>query len=98
MNGLDEIEDIVCIGDYSYKGSKFLNPFSSVLTVIGNEREYEIYDKNGMKLMISVSCDSELDNKVDLNRMPQELELSDLSDRRSVNRLVRGRKKNKYDI
>ena len=93
VNELDEIEDFVCIGDYSYKGSKFLNPFSSVLTVIGNEREYEIYDKNGMKLMISVSCDCELDNKVDLNRMPQELELSDLRDRRSVNRLVRGRKK-----
>ena len=93
VNELDEIEDFVCIGDYSYKGSKFLNPFSSVLTVIGNEREYEIYDKNGMKLMISVSCDSELDNKVDLNRMPEDLELSDLCDRRSVNRLVRGRKK-----
>ena len=46
-----------------------------------------------MKLMISVSCDSELDNKVDLNRMPEDLELSDLCDRRSVNRLVRGRKK-----
>jgi len=93
MNELNDMDYSVCIGNYDYNSSKFLNPFSSLLIASGDDREYEIYDKNDMILEVSVSCDSEFDNKINLNRMPQELELSDLRDRRSVNRLVRGRKK-----
>ena len=93
MNELNDIDYSVCMGNYVYNSSKFLNPFSSLLIASGDEREYEIYDKNDMILEVSVSCDSEFDNKINLNRMPQELELSDLRDRCSVNRLVRGRKK-----
>lgn len=92
LDELISLDNYLCIGSYNYKSSRFLNSFTSILSVNGDEREYEIYDVDDMKLMLSI-LDVGFDNKINLNRMPQELELSDLRDRRSVSRLVRGRKK-----
>lgn len=93
MNELNDMEYPVCLGNYSYNGSRFLNPFSSFLIVNSDDMEYEIYDNNDIEVMISVVGSYEFDKIINLNNMHQELELSDLRDRRSVNRLVRGRKK-----
>lgn len=93
INELDNIDDFLCIGNYNYKSSRFISPFSSLLTFVGDEREYEIYDSDDMELMVSISNDSELDNKINLNKLPREYGLSDFKDARSATRLVRGRKK-----
>ena len=46
-----------------------------------------------MLLNISISEVSEMDRNIILKLIPNGLELTDLKDRRSVGRLVRGRKK-----
>ena len=92
----DELENMeypINFGSYKYNSSRFLDPFGLILTSLGDEREYEIYDNDNMMLNISISFDSELDRKVSLRLMPKEMDFKNLSDRRSVNKLVRGRKK-----
>ena len=83
----------VCLGKYNYNRSQFLNPFISLLSVISDNREYEICDNNDMMLDINLSDDMELNRKVNLKLLPNEIVVGDLKDRRSVKRLVRGRKK-----
>lgn len=92
VNELYNMDDYICIGNYSFKNSKLLSPFSSLITFIGDSRLYEIYDIDDNNLMISISDDCELDSKVNLNIMPYEYGLDNFKDGRSVTRLVRGRK------
>lgn len=81
------------IGNYHYNTSGFLNPFSSTLVVLGDERDYEIFENTILGLKISVTDDNRTFRRVNIKNMPQDISLSDLGDRCSVNRLVRGRKK-----
>lgn len=89
----DTDDNYLCyLGKYSFNSSKFFSPFSSVLTFVGDLREYEIYDVDDMTINICVSEDSEMIKNVSLKSIPKELVLTDLRDRRSVKKLVRGRK------
>lgn len=88
-----DLDNSLYIGNYHYNSSGFVSPFSSTLVVMGDDRDYEIYDNDKLKLKVSTSDNNSNLVNVNLEKRPLDFILSDLGDRHSVSCLVKGRKK-----
>lgn len=86
------LEASTYIGNYSYHSSQFLTPESTVLLVDIKEKEYQIKADTPIGLVMYNSEGGKFFRIVNMKKMPSEMELSDLSSKRSVNKLVRTRK------
>jgi len=93
LSNLDEFDDSLCIGNYNYVSSRLLNPCSTTVVIIGDERNYELDDIDEMNLKISITADDRKTVNVKFEKKPQDFILDDLRERQNVNVLVKGRKK-----
>ena len=57
----------------------------------GNDRGYELVDSNEHNVTIQ-DIDGKIDKNININKIPIEIKLDDLTDKKSINRLVRKRR------
>lgn len=79
------------IGDYYHTCSKMSFIYNTVVFK-GNDRGYELIDGNCYDVIVQ-SVDGDLEKVIDIERIPNEIHLDDLIDKRNINRLVRNRRR-----
>lgn len=93
FSNLEDFDDSLCIGSYYYDTSRLLNPCSTGVIIIGDERNYELDEIDEMNLKISITDDDRKTVNVKFDKKPQDVSFDDLGERQNVNVLVKGRKK-----
>lgn len=89
-----DLFDSTCVGSYSYMNSRVVSlcGHNSVI-VVGDEREYQLVSTTTFGVLMRTSESEKISKMINLKKMPDDISLNDLSNRRNVNKLVRARKK-----
>lgn len=92
---VDKIKNIdpeypIYIGDYYHTTSRMSYIYNTIICK-GNDRGYELVDSNEHNVTIQ-DIDGKIDKNININKIPIEIKLDDLTDKKSINRLVRKRR------